>query len=546
MFCSKCGNAVPDGAKFCTSCGSPMAAGGGQAPRAPKEKQAGKPRIRPIVWIIAAAVLIVAAACAFALPKLGSMAAGNAYMFIEREDGYFLTDTNGSLFEIDENAEYNANYTESSGNTVMVELLPDGADERTEGEIYLLSGGQQTKVADDALHLYAVAVEKTVWYLSDYDEDADTATLYRWQNGNRERIETGVLTEGIAVSPDGKTVAYTHAVRGDTFAGCVRTGDKVMLLDEEDIPIAVGNGGKILYYSGAENKGERTVYVRKGDDTQTLFTYDTGALGIFMTFNRDMTQALYDNDGKTYLSVNGEKGQKLANDELSLILRPDDRTHVYGLYSLFAGDIGWFSCAPVRTFAGQVLRVYEDRSYTLYQIEKDDRSYEAERLVSGADDYDIAVDNDTLVYVKKDRIYRMRGFDDAEEIGDAENVQHIWTTDDGKITYYMDADDTLYSVRGNAGESTKVADDAAIMGTMPNTGDCLIVAEEDETEGGKLFVSRGGKRATQIEGADGVKLIDDNHVCMYVYMDYDEDTSLLNLYSFDGKKLKKIVTDLVW
>ena len=30
MFCTKCGNRMPDGSKFCTKCGAPM---GGEAPR---------------------------------------------------------------------------------------------------------------------------------------------------------------------------------------------------------------------------------------------------------------------------------------------------------------------------------------------------------------------------------------------------------------------------------------------------------------------------------------------------------------------------------
>ena len=44
MFCPKCGNQLPDGAKFCTSCGAQMAAAMPQQPQQPQQPQYQPPQ----------------------------------------------------------------------------------------------------------------------------------------------------------------------------------------------------------------------------------------------------------------------------------------------------------------------------------------------------------------------------------------------------------------------------------------------------------------------------------------------------------------------
>lgn len=69
MFCTKCGNRMPDGSKFCTKCGAPMGGEADPSSTPPKKKRAGLVAGVAAAVVVALAAVGVAVANPFAAPE---------------------------------------------------------------------------------------------------------------------------------------------------------------------------------------------------------------------------------------------------------------------------------------------------------------------------------------------------------------------------------------------------------------------------------------------------------------------------------------------
>lgn len=69
MFCTKCGNRMPDGSKFCTKCGAPMGGEADPSSTPPKKKRTGLVAGVTAAVVVALAAVGIAVANPFAAPE---------------------------------------------------------------------------------------------------------------------------------------------------------------------------------------------------------------------------------------------------------------------------------------------------------------------------------------------------------------------------------------------------------------------------------------------------------------------------------------------
>lgn len=171
MFCTNCGAQVPDGVAYCTSCGAPLAASGGEkpadartvpeAPRTAPEPVPGAPEPRParrrgLVAVIVVAVLVIVASAGAA-----------AWLLLSRPSLTSVTLAIGA-----------EGLDSASGTTIPVRVAgTTAAGEDCAQDVQVASGGTAVELTDGAYEISVtaspIAADGTIYDV----EHAGTATL---------------------------------------------------------------------------------------------------------------------------------------------------------------------------------------------------------------------------------------------------------------------------------------------------------------------------------------------------------------------------------
>lgn len=579
MFCSKCGQQCADGIKFCTSCGAELvqvkpvkneegeavAVQETEAVAAAPEVKAEEPKVKkekvkkekeekpekekkPVdmtflksllmkkpVWIGAAAVVLLIVVCCIFLggdeKSKDIEYSGKSVVDIgnikEDEDFESVLFMDGSILDLDDEEATRIRFS-LDRKTVCYENEMD--------ELIIIKDGKVTKTGIE--DVYGVVVSDrgdSIAYFTDtdyisYSNDygysdsvhVGTLNLYMIKDKKNYEIEEEVVVDTAVLSPNGQTVAYVADFEGETdFKGyyCVK-GKKPVEVGKEKRPVALSDKGSYVYY-----QDEDRVYVMNSKGDAEKLASDISYY-FEISFNKDRTQALYNHDGRTYISVKGGAKKKLAGSEFSNVLAKESIVTTGDDF-----DGGDYEITIVRTgldsFEGRLLYSYD--SDTIFYIKK---GYEAEKVASNVYYFAQASNNKSLVYTDDGDIWKVTNFNEGGKPTKMTNTGEVWKVyGAGNLEhiYFLSYDDELFYLKGKKGK--KIADDVEDVYVSLDGKHCYYVVDEEE-----VFCSSEGGKGKKIVTADDVDAtVEGGRLFLMTEVD-----DVVTIYLMDGSKKKEV------
>lgn len=492
MFCKNCGKQLPDGAKFCGSCGTPTGvaqpveaapteppvAPVAEAPVAPvaetsvaevpaKEAapktdimQTVKERLKeladsvkpyilkyklPLVGIAAVVLLLMSIAIV-----VGVLTAGNGFVAYENaiwvnvQDEEVLVLWNNKVIETGIEADDLEDESISLDGTVYAGLTDDGT-------LFFVRKGKVNVVAEDVSLFQLSSSGKGIAYIC---EDGGETVLNLYNVGSKKNTvvdddysKYAVSLFGMELSPDGKGLAYYDLDEEEGEATLMYfTGKKSVKITSSDVElIGLSNGGKYIYVLGENDDGEDVLYSynKKGERSKLNSCNEDS-----FYFNEDHSQILFNNDGKTYISVKGKDAEKISSGTARLLLTNDS--------SAFSGTNS--TTYPVDDLYGHVYNVNNDGNRSLWIINKN--ADKSAKLVSDAYSAQLDAEAEYVYYIDDDGDLNVLEISQGERASEkakklAEDVYNYVVTSNRKRVYYI-SDGSLYSCSGKNGSGRKI------------------------------------------------------------------------------------------
>lgn len=563
MFCEKCGKSIADGSLFCDGCGAKVTPPDAAAEKTPVAAAAVMTAKKPVdkkaligIGVIAAVVVIVVLAVALIA---GGGSADAPLLYVVDED---LVCSNGKV---------------GDGKTVIEGWIND--DMRYD------AGDAGTAALVMSYYSFLTSDGETFVYLSDYDTDDETFSLYAVSTkalkrgdaeAKAEKIASGVdsaaladgtdlllytresklycydfrndpalvtkdfvgaisplYTYGVAVSDDGKTVAALRSGDDwyDLYLYTVKTGESEKI--DTDVYSVLDydaeNGFAAMVYVKMDENYDETLY-RAGTKAEKekllskVYSIESAATDGY-AFYVEAEEDSYDESLYVLDLASGEKQELTDEYGYSLLLDSDSGLGVYCAYD--DGDEAYYVVCGGETTA-------LDEEIADAAIGPDGKSL---YLIEG----EYGDDDATLVRyaIGKD------GLGSREKI--ASDVSADLLTTAGKWAIYStdgDDDDAALLVAFDGKNTVELGEDAA-MSTITEYGDGLLFfADYDSYDGEGALYFFDGKTATKI--ADDVCRLGCVELgdALYFLTDYDEDDGGA-LYVWDGKKKTKLAADVL-
>ena len=520
--CKTCGAQIADTILFCGFCGAAVEkdpnAGVGTDSIVPQTETIIKEGFsiknlnfkKLIISAVVVVVVLAAAAVAFTVlqPAKYEKAKGSVHVEQLDEKVLVITSSNGKI-ELDGYLMNSKVCFDGTKVAVMIE-------EEDQSALYLITDKAQL-IADD-IHDYWFADSGTaVAYTKEYELSDNSAELWLYSDNKsvtitREFSVMNYYSAPCVLSPDGKTVGYA-TIDDDELRGYIWDG-KTHDLGKEIQPIAVSNGAKYIYYIKSGS-----TYVQKGisgDNREKL----GDNIGAFNT-NKDLSQVVFNYNGKAYISRNGNRRESLSG-ELSFIIRPRSTSYSHG---------GTGSILGISSFADTFYRSQEG---TIIIINS---KFEANSIVKNVDIISLADDGKTLTYLRNNSIYKVNGSNSNAEPVQIVNggVNYFVMTSDGGAVYFVNEDSEMFYQK-DKNKPVLVTDDfsfnyGAGVGFGLFKGNTMYYISDDE-----LYVSTGtrGKLVGGFEG-DVISLSFDIQA---IYVSVNDDGDFQTYRSTDGQKFE--------
>lgn len=582
MICSKCGREYADDVKFCTNCGAELSASGkvadadepevievitseaageneetavvavtvdkavkeddpevvtgevavekkhGRKKTAEKteaeEKGFGKWKL--CLALVAVLVLIlISTVLTLRVEAYTKLADKSVLDIYEEDDRLFAYFADGEKLFLNDTEVDDAEY--SMDKTVL-------CYRNENGDLSIIKDGAAIKTGiDDAKGVKVSATGDTLVYFSDcknttyyhslfgYDAVTEVGTLHLYyiKKGKDITVAEDVLVSSAVLSPDGETVAYVADYEAtDDFVGYYSVkGKKPVEVGKEKRVFAIADKGAYVYYTDDDR-----IYVQKKRKEAEKLASDLYSANVFM--NADCTEMMFVYDGKTYVTVKGEEKKKVSGSKLDNILLNGDAA------------IGYES---VRSDKGGILVTYtgaESLKENLYYCNIGDdivyvtESFEAERLAADADEYAVADDGESLVYIDGTDIVKVNEFAQGgrkTDLCEDADARVMFADGDLKYVYYINREDELYCIKGK--KAKKIADDVTSAAVSSDGTYCYYVVEHE-----KLCYSKKGGKGKELFFEEEAKIVcetDYGITVARVSMD-----KMIDVYRMDGKE----------
>jgi len=573
MICQICGNENVPGVKFCSRCGSqlqaaqpeqqaPPAQPEYQAPYTPPPPQAAYPaqpdqapypapppppgtpvpppppsfdegnsspgfmdKIKQLplkkILIIAVPALVLIIAAIIVLPMIlggGSSVVKNSIVFMGDGDEIIVSGNNNPKFTI--SGEYESAQWSMDGKKAV--LLAD-FNSSNGGTLWYVTTSKSVRISEDVMAYRLSDTGSGVVYLIDYDSKNDIATLmlYNTSNGNSTKITDEAMVSGrgdmtgICISPDGKTVTYIsdYDSRDREFTGYMKVGNRAAeKIGKNMYAVAISDNAKHLYYVKTADTGGDSLHVKSGRNENRLISEMSWSVTIWL--NKDYSQTAFNHDDRAFFSKAGADRERLYNQPVNRFLTPQGTpttTNRAGSVNTVVLGVKSLTPSVVITSDGLVHinnklesnRISQSSDYPYYSV----ISANGKKLLFRTNNGHLASIDPTKVGA------------DRNEVG--RNVYQFVASNDCNTIYFVNEDDDLYYVRGNATPS-KVAEDVDGQLAMQWNSTRAFFIVDYGRRGGELFFSNSGRSKTKVAGADEVMGVLASSTSVF-FVNYDDE-----------------------
>ena len=487
MYCSQCGEKLKDDASFCIKCGAKQKTEV-EVTRNTENKRVEKKKNTKAKIVIAILIVVLASLCYL----LVVLVTGNTkYDPISKEaimydyaEAVFLS-ARGEVYqpnhdiansETDANADYSKRiYRENDTNDLF----------------YIDCDFSPIRIAGNVEKFVISYTGNYVAYMCDIDEE-NTGTLYLYclKTGESTQIDTEVYPDYLCLSPEGKKIVYLkrEGTREESsmWLGGIG-GDCIEIDDDGCYPLAISDNGKRLYYI---NKTK--LYFYNGKSSEKIASDVSSTIW----FNEDITEVLYNSDGKSYVySKKLKNPQKISSASVRTVAQ-------LGLIERYYGSGG--ACVLGVDTLKECVFISEDPA--LYWL--DGESLEMIKIASTNYNYQVSKDGKSIIYALGNKIYKIEQLSKNMDKtilyeGDVDGI--IANSDLSKIYFYTDED--LYYLKKN-GDIERLSNDlylnSAVLGAVwafNHEKDKLFFVENDTL----MIVNTTAKSKTKV--MDDVKTL---------------------------------------
>ena len=325
---------------------------------------------------------------------------------------------------------------------------------------------------DGALLVYPAGVLRAALSLDNSVIAFTTSTqlhVYDHTTGELSDVKPEGVTgvPAVAVSNDGKTVAYTvKTADGKYEAYSLIDGESKKLADNAYV-LAVSEGAKILWY--AEPDTASLVCLKNGSKKKVAENVSGS-----VEFNRDLTEAIFDVASVTYASVNFKKASVLV-EGASVFPTGSECGSTQGgdaAESSIADVSTLFNCVFYRSFSSSA----DSSARTTYNLYYIDGRRHVKELALGAYQFSVTEDGKTLSCLVDDVLYTMKPDDPGSAVKAADSIWSYGMKRDGSEYYCIGRDLRLYLLEPGALSPIPIADNVTFA-SLTDDGTCLYIRD---------------------------------------------------------------------
>lgn len=476
MFCTKCGAKLAPDAKFCVACGqahrgtTPAAA---PAPSVPVPSAPKKRRAWPLVVSLVAAVAIIAVLGVVFVPGLMKPAEPISYIFLtEMDETYLMTQAGKKLKIPDDITIYGI--IQSSADSAAVAFLTNPRQEGEQSVDLWVVTAKEAKLVDSGVSCFLLAGGgNALLYAKDGLLQHSDLYTYDVSKGKSKPVVEDALygnyygqLQNAAISPNGRYVAASNSSAAGVSARLYKDGKKVRDLDERYIAVMVSDKANVLSvrYADGATMGLAAPSMQIKDDI-----IDFGEQDEKLYLNADMTQALYERDGKTYLWEQGGEPMRVAGALLeNSEFYPPEGTR------LQSTQVSWWYPGIIRCGAKDLRDgIITDGDRVLYRfVANGDAEKVAPDIrtaaITGSNIY--YLDYVNSLYILNNRDKSAVGEEVAREVAEYRPVAKT-----GGV-YYIDAEGTMFYADGK-GNHKRVAYDASSIEVPRGGAKCYFMVK---------------------------------------------------------------------
>lgn len=287
--------------------------------------------------------------------------------------------------------------------------------------------GSKLVMVDEEVYTYRISTYgDTIVYYKEVEDNVGELYLYDVAKKKSTELSTDAYyswyDSALALSPDGKSVAFLESDKEDTILMVSKNGKEAEELEENAYPVAISNNAKYVYYQ-TEDK------FMVNDEKIESKGYASN-----FVFNSDATEVLYSVDGNTnYYTVKSGDSVKVKGASFGGIVLPS-----YVISSTYRG---------VDTFDKCVLRIDGGLYYMYGKGEK------LEKITTSYGTYKMSEDGKSLLYTDDDKLVYVKNVakpDKADKIKKLD-VYRLYASKDLKTVYFINDDDELCYLKKDEG-----------------------------------------------------------------------------------------------
>lgn len=559
MKCLNCGAELPEGAKFCGSCGAsamppqePVAEeqmNPAETPvwneetvaeaAAPAEEKAPskvklamaavaakvKPVLAPVVekckpFVQKNKLYLTGAAClvlmlVMVLIVVSIFTAGNGYTPFEHAISAFVSNDGEVLLRYDNKKIIKTGIeAESIGDT---QVSIDGnvyAFLTSEDQLVVAKGKKVTVVSDDVTEFKLSVTGKGIGYVTENEDGEATLKLHKVGSKKSTTVLEDFNYASYAMSPDGKSMAYFKydSENGESDLMFFNGSKHTKITSSKVVLVGLANKGKYIYAVGTNDENDTILYSynTKGDKQKLGDCMSTA-----FCFNEDHTQVLFFDGNmslsegveyKTYIATKGKEAKKVSSSLATPMVPQGSEIFTQGVVATI----------PTDTLFNKVYSCFKDGQYNAWVIKKNvDKS---SKLASNIDDAVLDASAEYLYYTDKDNDLKMLKISHGDRASDkakliAEDVESFVVTSDRKRVYFV-SEDSLYSVKGKSGKGKRTIASEDVARTLVLNQDDICYYYVD----GDVHACSNGKKGKLVV-ADAEKLYAYANGVVYVETD---------------------------